>query len=84
MRLILYGRRSGNAMAIEWLWPADNFDAVNLEAFRRQHSQEDNYALAADVKTAFQRNDGALKVRFEGLDAFVSRLTKDPRKGNRG
>jgi hypothetical protein len=33
--------------------------------------------LAADVKVAFQRNYGALKVRFEGLDAFVSRLAQD-------
>jgi hypothetical protein len=76
--------RGGNPMAIEWLWSADNFDAANLEAFRRQHPQGDNVVLAADVKAAFQRNYGALKVRFEGLDAFVSRLTEDPRKGNRG
>jgi hypothetical protein len=32
--------------------------------------------LAADVKVAFQRNNGAIKVRFEGLDTFVSRLAE--------
>ncbi len=68
--------RSGNPLAIECKWSADNFDASNLEAFRRQHLQGDNLVLAADVKAAFQRNYGALKVRFEGLDAFVSRLTE--------
>ena len=35
-----------------------------------------NFVLAADVKAAFQRNYGALKVRFEGLEAFVSRLAE--------
>jgi hypothetical protein len=35
-----------------------------------------NLVLAADVKAAFQRNYGAITVRFEGLDAFASRLTE--------
>jgi hypothetical protein len=35
-----------------------------------------NLVLAVDVKAAFQRNYGALKVRFEGLEAFVIRLTE--------
>lgn len=68
--------RGGNPLAIECKWSADNFDASNLEAFRRQYPQGDNVVLAANVKTAFQRNYGALKVRFEGLEAFVTRLTE--------
>lgn len=51
-----------------------DFDAANLEAFQRLHPQGENVVLAADVKAAFPRNYGALKVRFEGLEAFVSRL----------
>ena len=68
--------RGGNPLAIECKWSADKFDASNLKAFRRQHPQGDNVVLAADVKAAFQRNYGALKVRFVGLDAFVFRLTE--------
>jgi predicted AAA+ superfamily ATPase len=72
----VWAARGGNPLAIECKWSADNFDASNLEAFRRQHPQGENVVLAADVKAAFQRNYGALKVRFEGLDAFVSRLAE--------
>jgi hypothetical protein len=72
----VWAARGGNPLAIECKWSADNFDAANLQAFRRQHPQGENVVLAADVKAAFQRNYGTLKVRFEGLEAFVSRLAE--------
>jgi hypothetical protein len=62
-------------LAIECKWSAGRFDAANLQAFRQQHPRGENVVLAADVKVAFHRNHGALKVRFEGLESFVSRLT---------
>lgn len=68
--------RGGNPTAIECKWSANGFDTSNLEAFRRQHPPGDNIVLASDVKTSFQRNYGSLKVRFEPLDPFVSRLAK--------
>ncbi len=68
--------RGGKPTAIECKWSATGFDATNLAAFRRLHPAGENFVLAADVKAAFQRNYGSLKVRFEPLDAFVSRLTK--------
>lgn len=70
----VWAARGGNPMAIECKWTADSFDSANLEAFRRQHPSGENVVLAADVKSAFQRNFGALKVRFEGLETFASRL----------
>ncbi len=66
--------RGRNPIAIECKWSADGFDSTNLEAFRRQHPQGENFVLAADVKASYQRNYGSLKVRFEELDSFVSRL----------
>ena len=68
--------RGGNPMAIECKWSANGFDATNLEAFRRQHPLGENVVLAADVKAAFQRKQGSLRVRFEPLEAFASRLTR--------
>jgi len=68
--------RGGKPTAIECKWSAAGFDAANLAAFRRQHPQGDNVVLAADVKAAYQRNYGLLKVRFEPLAAFASRLAK--------
>jgi predicted AAA+ superfamily ATPase len=68
--------RGGKPTAIECKWSATGFDATNLAAFRRQHPLGENVVLAADVKTAFQRNYGTLKVRFEPLELFASGLAK--------
>ena len=43
------------------------------------HPQGDNIVIATDVETPFQQNYGPLKVRFEGLESFVSRLTEHSR-----
>ncbi len=67
--------RGGHPIAIECKWSAGGFDSANLEAFRRQHPEGENVVLATDVKAPFQQNYGSVKVRFEGLDSFVSRLT---------
>ncbi|MGA2571276.1 MAG: ATP-binding protein [Terracidiphilus sp.] len=66
----------GKPTAIECKWSATGFDARSLAAFRRQHPGGENVVLAADVKAAFPRNYGTLKVRFEPLEEFVSRLAK--------
>lgn len=68
--------RGGKPMAIECKWSATGFDATNLAAFRRQHPLGENVVLAADVKTAFQRSYGTLKVRFEPLEGFAAGLAK--------
>jgi len=68
--------RGGRPMAIECKWSANGFDTTNLAAFRRQHPQGENVVLAADVKTAFQRNYGTLRVRFEPLEQFAAGLSK--------
>jgi hypothetical protein len=69
-------RRGGHATAVECKWSATGFDAANLAAFRRLHPLGENVVLAADVKIAFQRNYGILKVRFEPLEQFASRLAR--------
>ncbi len=69
-------RRGSDPMAIECKWSASGFDSGNLEAFRKQHPDGENVVLSADVKAAYQQSFGTLKVRFEGLDSFVSGLTK--------
>lgn len=68
--------RGGKPTAIECKWSATGFDATNLAAFRRLHRLGENIVLAADVKTAFQRNYGTLKVRFEPLGPFAAGLSK--------
>lgn len=66
--------RGGHPLAIECKWSASGFDAANLSAFRRQHPDGENIVVASDVKTTYQQNFGALKVRFEGLETFAKQL----------
>jgi hypothetical protein len=59
-------------LAIECKWSADNFHPANLAAFRQQHPQGENVVLAKDVERAFSRSYGAVSVRFQSLDGFIS------------
>jgi hypothetical protein len=67
-------QRRKTPLAIECKWSADQFDPSNLESFRYQHPDGDNIVLAADVGRGYSRNYGDLKVQFQSLDAFVSRV----------
>jgi predicted AAA+ superfamily ATPase len=70
---VLAGRRS-QPLAVECKWSAANFDATNLQAFRRQYPEGDNVVVAEDVERAYRRNYGAITVRFEGLGALAARV----------
>ena len=65
-------RRRTKPLAIECKWTANNFDPTNLRAFRQQHPEGENVVVAQDVKRAFSRSFGDLKVRFESLNAFAA------------
>ena len=67
---ILTGRRN-KPMAVECKWSAADFDATNLQAFRRQYSHGENFVVAQDVDRPYSRRFGELIIRFESLDAFV-------------
>jgi hypothetical protein len=62
-------------VAIECKWSANNFDPTNLVAFRHQHSEGDNVVLAHDVKRAFIRKYGDLRVRFDGIRSFADSIS---------
>jgi uncharacterized protein len=66
--------RGGKPTAIECKWSASSFDAKNLAAFRLQHPKGENVVFASDIRTAYERNYGTLKVHFEGLDTLAKRL----------
>ena len=70
---VLAGRRKA-PIAIECKWASDKFESRGLQAFRRQYPEGENYVIAADVERAFTRKYGAIKVRFENLEQFVSSL----------
>jgi predicted AAA+ superfamily ATPase len=67
---ILTGRRN-NPIALECKWSASDFDATNLQAFRRQYPGGENIVVAHDVDRQFSRQYAGLTVRFESLQALV-------------
>jgi len=72
---ILAGRR-GDPVALECKWSSRDFDAGNLQAFRRQHPKGENFVIAHDVERSFQREYDQITVRFESLPALVGRLVQ--------
>ena len=63
---IVAGRRN-RPLALECKWSASDFDATNLQAFRRQYPHGENVVVAQDVDRPFSRNYGDLAVHFENL-----------------
>src|SRR5436305_120271 len=70
---ILTPRRS-NPLALECKWSARDFDASNMQAFRRQYPKGDNIVVAHDVERNFHRRYDQITVRFEGLSTLVKSL----------
>jgi hypothetical protein len=67
-------RRGRPPIAVESKWSADECDAADLQAFRRQHPLGQNLVVAHDVRQAFTRKYGDLSVRFLGLPEFIESL----------
>jgi len=63
-------------VALECKWSSRDFDAGNLQAFRRQHPKGENFVIAHDVERSFQREYDQITVRFESLPALVGRLVQ--------
>jgi predicted AAA+ superfamily ATPase len=67
---ILTERRT-NPIALECKWSDSDFDATNLQAFRRQYPEGENLVVAHDVDRQFSRKYAGLTIRFENLPALV-------------
>jgi predicted AAA+ superfamily ATPase len=67
--------RRGKPLAIECKRSASDFDAANLQAFRKQYPQGENLVVAPDVDRTFQRGYREIIVRFESLRSLIRRLT---------
>ena len=70
---ILTGRQT-KPVAVECKWSAADFDATNLQAFRRQYADGENFVLAQDVATPFSRHFGEITARFESLQTFTKTI----------
>jgi uncharacterized protein len=72
---ILATRRS-DPLALECKWSARDFDARNMQAFRRQYPNGDNVVVAHDVERGFQQKYDQMTVRFESLSPLVGKLVE--------
>ena len=72
----ILARTKQTALAIECKWSASDFDAGNLQAFRRSYRQGENLVVANDVERSFNRSYGDLSVRFVSLLALIAEATK--------
>ncbi len=68
-----------SSLAIECKWSASDFDAGNLQAFRRPYPQGDNLVVVNDIERSFTRSYGALSVRFVSLSDLIAEVTRKRR-----
>lgn len=67
-------RRRSHPLALECKWSSRDFDASNMQAFRRQYPNGDNVVVAHDVERDFQQKYDQITVQFEGLSSLVGKL----------
>ncbi|MBI4864892.1 MAG: ATP-binding protein [Candidatus Riflebacteria bacterium] len=60
-------------IAIECKWTSTGFDSRNLEAFRRQHPDGDNWVVCHDVTRPFRRTHGTVVVEYLGAEEAAGR-----------
>jgi uncharacterized protein len=65
-----------SSLAIECKWSASDFDAGNLQAFRRPYPQGENLMVANDVERSFTRSYGGLSVKFVSLSELIATVTR--------
>jgi predicted AAA+ superfamily ATPase len=75
----ILARSQGSPSAIECKWSASDFDASNLQAFRRVYPRGDNFVVANDVERPFTRIYGEISVRVVGLHHLIGSMTSKPR-----
>jgi len=75
--ILAHTKRS--SLAIECKWSASDFDAGNLQAFRRAYPQGDNLVVANDVERSFTRSYGGLSVKFVSLSDLIAEVMRKPR-----
>ena len=68
----ILAQKRGKPIAVECKWSGDQFDDTNLQAFRRQYPEGENFVIAQDVDRSFTKNIRGLSVRFQNPGRFVA------------
>jgi predicted AAA+ superfamily ATPase len=76
----ILARTKRSLLAIECKWSESDFDAGNLQAFRRSYPQGDNLVVANDVQRSFSRSYGGVSVKFVSLSELIAQVTRTQRR----
>lgn len=68
----ILARGQSAALAVECKWSASDFDATNLQAFRRAYPRGKNLVVANDVQRPFTHSYGDVTVKFVGLSDLIA------------
>jgi predicted AAA+ superfamily ATPase len=77
----ILARTKQSSLAIECKWSTSDFDAGNLQAFRRPYPQGENLVVANDLERSFTRSYGGLSVKFVSLSELIATVAR--RQGSR-
>jgi hypothetical protein len=72
----IYSGHKHTPVAIECKWSAGDFDAKNLQAFRRHYRNGLNFVVANDITRRYQRDYGGIKVHFVDLPTLLRDLRR--------
>jgi predicted AAA+ superfamily ATPase len=72
----IWSRRGRPPVAIECKWSSGKAGAENLSYFRKYYPAGENWVVAADVKTPYQRKLGPLTVQMLGLEHLPQKLSE--------
>lgn len=66
--------KESHPITIECKWQSKNFKAENLNVFRRKYPDGNNYVVAQDITTSFNKKYGDLTVSFVNLKQLTEAL----------
>ena len=72
----IWRKSARETIAIECKWSANQFDSINLRAFRRQYPHGTNYVVANDVEHSFRREYSGITIEFVNLEQLISSFKK--------
>jgi predicted AAA+ superfamily ATPase len=81
---IILDVRGRDPIAIECKWSAWDFDAKNLQIFRKWYPAGETFVVAADVDRPFSRTVGNVTIKFIGLIDLINALQQNFYSGSGG
>lgn len=70
----IWKKPGSNPIAIECKWKSDNFNPLNIKAFRRQYPEGENIVVSQDIDKPFKKTFPPLSVNFMDLHTLINKI----------